>query len=61
MYQLAQQRAALTELEDNRRQVHELSQSKKQLQADLTDFKDRLEVELLSKNEEMSLWVPFDP
>jgi len=51
----------MIELEDHRRQVHELSLSKTQLQADLADHKDRLEVELLAKNEEMSLWVPFDP
>ncbi|KAF8514982.1 nonmuscle myosin heavy chain b [Gautieria morchelliformis] len=50
---LAQQRATLTELEDHRRQVLELSQSKKQLQVENADLKDRLEVELLAKNEEI--------
>ncbi|KAI0794866.1 myosin II heavy chain [Abortiporus biennis] len=48
----AQQRASNVELEDQRRQVQELSQSKKDLQAELADLKDRLEVELLAKNEE---------
>jgi myosin heavy chain 9/10/11/14 len=53
LLQLAQQRATLTELEDHRRQVLELSQSKKQLQVENADLKDRLEVELLAKNEEI--------
>lgn len=45
----------MTELEDQRRQVQELSKSKIQLQADLSDYKDRLEIELLAKNEEISM------
>ncbi|KIJ56408.1 hypothetical protein M422DRAFT_150276 [Sphaerobolus stellatus SS14] len=52
---LAQQRATQTELEDQRRQVKELSQSKKQLQVELADIKDRLEIELLAKNEEIGV------
>ena len=52
--QFAQQRAAHVELEDQRRQVQELTQSKKQIQAELADLKDRLEVELMAKNEESS-------
>ena len=43
----------MTELEDHRRQVLELSQSKKQLQTENADLKDRLEIELLAKNEEI--------
>ena len=40
------------ELEDHRRQVQELSQSKKQLQAEINDLTERLDTELLSKKEE---------
>ena len=40
------------ELEDQRRQVQELSQSKKQLQSELADLKDRLEREIIAKNDE---------
>ena len=40
------------ELEDQRRQVQELSQSKKQLQKEVAELKDRLEVEIIAKNEE---------
>ena len=53
-FQVVQQRSAQVELEDHRRQLQELSQTKKQLQADVTDLKDRLEVETMSKNEEIS-------
>lgn len=50
--QVVQQRAAAVELEDQRRQVQELLMSKKQLQNEVTDLKDRLEMELIAKNEE---------
>ena len=43
------------ELEDQRRQVQELTSSKKQLQTELTDLKDRLEMEIISKNEESGM------
>jgi len=49
---LAQQRTTQTELEDQRRQVQELLQSRKQLQAQLADVTDRLELELVAKNDE---------
>ncbi|KAF9519353.1 hypothetical protein BS47DRAFT_1337113 [Hydnum rufescens UP504] len=49
---LAQQRAAQTELEDHRRQVTELLQSKQHLQTTVADLKDRLEREFIAKNEE---------
>ncbi|TFY78541.1 hypothetical protein EWM64_g5472 [Hericium alpestre] len=49
---VVQQRNAQVELEDHKRQVQELSQSKKQLQADVADLKDRLEVEMMTRNEE---------
>ena len=52
--QFAQQRAANIELEDQRRQVQELTQYKKQIQGELADLKDRLEVEMMAKNEESS-------
>jgi hypothetical protein len=50
--QLAQQRAAQTELEDHRRQLTELLQSKQHLQTTVADMKDRLEREFIAKNEE---------
>ena len=53
--QFAQQRAASVELEDQRRQVQELTQSKKQIQAELADLKDKLEVEMMAKNEETNI------
>ncbi|KAG8883338.1 hypothetical protein FRB97_006763 [Tulasnella sp. 331] len=49
---LAQQRAAQTELEDHRRQVTELTQAKKKLQSEVTDLRERVEVEMLAKNSE---------
>ncbi|THH01623.1 hypothetical protein EW026_g1099 [Hermanssonia centrifuga] len=48
----AQQRAANVESEDQRRQVQELSQAKKQLQSEIADLKDRLEMEIIAKNDE---------
>ncbi|QRV93317.1 Myosin head (motor domain) [Ceratobasidium sp. AG-Ba] len=49
---LAQQRAAQIEVEDNRRQVTELNQSKKQLMVEVANLKERLEMEVMAKNEE---------
>lgn len=48
-----QQRAAQIEVEDQRRQVQELSTAKKQLQAEVTSLKERLDAEILSKNDEI--------
>ena len=50
--QFAQQRAAQVELEDHRRQVHELSQSRKKLQVEVANLKDKLEIEFMAKKEE---------
>ncbi|KAG8905822.1 hypothetical protein FRB99_008187 [Tulasnella sp. 403] len=49
---LAAQRSAQTELEDHRRQITELSQAKKQLQAEVADLRERVEVEMLAKAKE---------
>lgn len=43
------------EVEDHRRQVSELVQSKKQLQAEVTDLRERVEIELIAKNEEAGM------
>ncbi|OBZ78198.1 Myosin-11 [Grifola frondosa] len=51
---LVQQRAATVELEDQRRQVQELTTTRKQLQSEIADLKDRLETELVAKNEEIA-------
>ncbi|KAG8752547.1 hypothetical protein FRC12_011901 [Ceratobasidium sp. 428] len=51
---LAQQRAAQVEVEDNRRQVTELNQSKKQLMVEVANLKERLEMEVMAKNEEFN-------
>jgi myosin heavy chain 9/10/11/14 len=51
---MAQQRTIQVELEDNKQQVKELTHAKKQLQAELSSAKDRLEIESLAKNEEAS-------
>ena len=48
-----QQRAAQIEVEDQRRQVQELSAAKKQLQAEVTNLKERLDAEVLAKNDEI--------
>lgn len=53
--QVVQQRSAQVELEEQRRQVQEIAQSKKQLQAEIKDLKDRLESETMAKNEETSM------
>ncbi|KAI0954365.1 hypothetical protein AcV7_007621 [Taiwanofungus camphoratus] len=50
---VVQQRAAQVELEDQRRQLQELSLAKKQMQSEIIDLKDRLEVEMVAKNEEI--------
>ena len=52
--QVVQQRSAQAEVEDSRRQIQELGQTRKHLQRELTDVKDRLEAELAAKNEETS-------
>ncbi|KAH7091794.1 hypothetical protein BKA62DRAFT_84948 [Auriculariales sp. MPI-PUGE-AT-0066] len=49
---LAQQRTTQTELEDQRRQVQELLQSRKRLQAQLAEMTDRVELEVMAKNDE---------
>ena len=52
--QVVQQRAAQLELEDQRRQVQELSKAKKQLENEVSELRDRLELEVIAKNEEAS-------
>lgn len=52
--QVVQQRAAQLELEDQRRQVQELSKAKKQLENEVSELRDRLELEVITKNEEAS-------
>jgi myosin protein heavy chain len=52
--QVVQQRAAQLELEDQRRQVQELSKAKKQLETEVSELRDRLELEVITKNEEAS-------
>ncbi|KAI0666368.1 nonmuscle myosin heavy chain b [Trametes maxima] len=52
---LVQQRAAQIEVEDQRRQVQELSAAKKQLQSEVTSLKERLDAEILSKNDEIAI------
>ena len=52
--QVVQQRAAQLELEDQRRQVKELSKAKKQLENEVSELRDRLELEVIAKNEEAS-------
>jgi myosin heavy chain 9/10/11/14 len=49
-----QQRASQLELEDQRRHLQELGQAKKQLEAEVSSLKDRLELEVIAKNEESS-------
>jgi hypothetical protein len=53
--QLTQQQTAQTELEDQQHQIVELLSAKKQLQADISDLKGQLEMELLAHNEESSM------
>lgn len=52
--QVVQQRAAQLELEDQRRQVQELSKARKQLENEVSELRDRLELEVIAKNEEAS-------
>jgi len=52
--QVVQQRAAQLELEDQRRQVQEFSKAKKQLENEVSELRDRLELEVIAKNEEAS-------
>ena len=52
--QVVQQRAAQLELEDQRRQVQEHSKAKKQLENEVSELRDRLELEVIAKNEEAS-------
>ncbi|KAI0258554.1 hypothetical protein BC834DRAFT_65181 [Gloeopeniophorella convolvens] len=49
---IVQQRNAQAEIEDNRRQIQELGQIRKQLQRELVDAKEHLDAEALAKNEE---------
>ena len=51
---LVQQRTAQMEVEDQRRQVQELTTAKKQLQAEVNSLKERLDAEILAKNDEIS-------
>ena len=44
------------EVEDQRRQVQELTVSKKQLQTEVSSLKERLDAEALAKNDELSAW-----
>ena len=57
--QVVQQRTAQAEVEDNRRQIQDLNRTRKQLQRELVDVKDRLETELAAKNEEASEFFPL--
>ena len=41
------------EVEDQRRQVQELTASRKQLQAEVNSLKERLDAEILAKNDEI--------
>ena len=52
--QVVQQRAAQLEMEDQRRQVQELSKAKKQLENEVSELRDRLELEVIAKNDEGS-------
>jgi myosin heavy chain 9/10/11/14 len=47
-----QQRAAQAEVENQKRQIQELNQSKRQLLAEVADLKDHLELEQKGKSEE---------
>ncbi|KAL6303713.1 nonmuscle myosin heavy chain b [Sparassis latifolia] len=51
---MVQQRATQVELEDHRHQVQELSLSKKQLQSQIADLTERLDAELVTKNDELA-------
>ena len=51
-----QQRNAQAELETQRRQNQELSQSRVKLQAELANLQDKLERETLARNEETGVF-----
>ncbi|KZS87343.1 hypothetical protein SISNIDRAFT_303444 [Sistotremastrum niveocremeum HHB9708] len=51
---VAQQRSAQADLDEHRRQVQDLTASKKNLQSEVHSLKERLEVELLGKKEEIN-------
>jgi myosin protein heavy chain len=53
--QLVQQRALQAEVENQKRQMQELNQSKRQLLAEVADLKDHLELEQKGKNEEAGM------
>ena len=44
------------EVEDQRRQVQELTAAKKQLQTEVSALKERLDAEVLAKNDEMGMF-----
>jgi myosin heavy chain 9/10/11/14 len=52
--QVVQQRQAQMELEEHRRQLHEVTVSRKQLQESVADLQDRLDAESNARNEEAS-------
>ena len=47
------------EVEDQRRQVQELTASKKQLQGEVNALKERLDAEILAKNDEIGQWSSY--
>jgi myosin protein heavy chain len=55
-----QQRTAQAQLEDHRKQVQELSQAKKQLQADVADLHERLDAESTARNAEAGGFIPME-
>jgi myosin protein heavy chain len=54
MVQLVQQKTAQMELEQQRRQVKEMTTSKKQLQDAVAELQDRLDAEMGARNDEAS-------
>jgi hypothetical protein len=54
-----QQRALQAEVENQKRQMQELNQSKRQLLAEVADLKDRLELEQKGKSEEAGVLQLF--
>ena len=56
-----QQRALQAEVENQKRQMQELNQSKRQLLAEVADLKDHLEVEQKGKSEEAGVLQEFGP
>ena len=47
------------DVEDQRRQVQELKASKKQLQGEVNALKERLDAEILAKNDEIGQWSSY--